>query len=175
MITRLRAPVLASVLLAASVAPFAQADEALPPQYSIKQSESTTGTRIPRKIVQGSAIPLNRSYAQLTEDEQRLVRSQYEAMRPTDEPPFPLSGLKPIHEAIAEAQRRLLVQGALSMYADVDAQGAVTSVSVYQSPDPKLTQAAAAVLMLTRFKPAVCRGEPCKMSFPLRVTFTVEH
>lgn len=73
MITRFRARVLASVLLAASVAPFAQADEALPPpQYSIKQSDSTTGTRIPRKIVQGSAIPLNRSYAQLTQDEQRL-------------------------------------------------------------------------------------------------------
>ena len=96
-------------------------------------------------------------------------------MRPLDEPPFPVAGLKPIHEAIAEIQRRLLAQGKLSMLAEVDAQGKVTGVSVYESPDPKLTQAAATVLMLTQFKPAVCRGEPCKMSFPLRVTFHLEH
>ncbi|MEP7100400.1 MAG: energy transducer TonB [Burkholderiales bacterium] len=163
-------------LLAAVAAPPARADDVLPPpQYSIKQSVPDTGTRIPRKIVQGSAIPLNRTYAQLTEEEQQLVKSQYEAMRPLDEPPFPAAGLRPIHEAIAEMQRRLLLQGTLSMYADVDAQGVVTGVGVYQSPDPQLTQAAAAVLMLTKFKPAVCRGEPCKMSFPLRVTFHVEH
>lgn len=95
-------------------------------------------------------------------------------MSPNDEPPFPVDGLPPIHEAIAEVQRRLLVHGALSMFADVDSGGGATSVSVYESPDPKLTQAAAAVLMLTKFKPAVCKGEPCRMSFPLRVAFKVE-
>ena len=170
----LRASLLALLTIAITAA--AQADETLPPpQYSIKQSVSDTGTRIPRKIVQASAIPLNRSYAQLTEEEQRLVKSQYEAMLPLDEPPFPAAGLRPIHEAIAEIQRRLLAKGKLSMDAEVDAQGAVTSVSVYESPDPKLTQASATVLMLTKFKPAVCQGAPCKMSFPLRVTFQVEH
>jgi TonB family protein len=163
-------------LLAGVAATPAHADDALPPpQYSIKQSAPDTGTRIPRKIVQGSAIPLNRSWSQLTEEEQQLVKSQYEAMRPLDEPPFPAAGLRPIHEAIAEMQRRLLLQGDLSMQAEVDAQGAVTDVSVYKSPDPKLTEAAARVLMLTPFKPAVCSGRPCKMSFPLRVTFKVEH
>lgn len=163
------------VLLAAVVTPAAQADEALPPpQYSIRQSVPDTGTRIPRKLVQGSAIPLNRSYSQLTEEEQQLVKSQYEAMRPLDEPPFPQGGLRPIHEAIAEIQRRLLVQGKLSLLAEVDAQGVAVNVSVYESPDPELTRGAASVLMLTKFKPAVCRGEPCKMSFPLRVTFQVE-
>jgi hypothetical protein len=171
----LRASVLASALLAAATTPAAWADDPLaPPQFSIMQSAPSTGTHIPRKIVQGSAIPLNRSYSQLTDEERQLIRSQYEAMWPLDEPPFPLAGLKPIHEAIAEAQRRLLVEGKLSMMAEVDAHGAVTSVGVYQSPDPRLTEAAASVLMLTKFKPAVCHGEPCNMSFPLRVTFQVD-
>jgi Gram-negative bacterial TonB protein C-terminal len=179
MVAYFRACRVASALLAAGVAASAAsaagADDVLPaPEYSIKQSEPNTGTRLPRKIVQGSAIPLNRRYSQLTDGEQRLVKSQYEAMRPLDEPPFPVDGLKPIHEAIAEIQRRLLLQGKLSMQAEVDAQGAVTNVSVYESPDPKLTQAAATVLMLTRFKPALCQGEPCKMAFPLRVTFRLE-
>ena len=176
MTASLRGGCLASLWLAVALVPAARAEEPLPPpQYSIKQSVPDTGTRIPRKIVQGSAIPLNRSYAQLTEEEQQLVKSQYEAMRPLDEPPFPVTGLRPIHEAIAEMQRRLLVQGDLSMAAEIDAQGTVTSVSVYRSPDPKLTEAAAKVLMLTPFKPALCSGQPCKMSFPLRVTFHVEH
>ncbi len=179
MVTYFRALRVASALLvaavAASVALAAPADDALPsPEYTIKQSEPNTGSRIHRKIVQGSAIPLNRRYSQLNDDEQRLVKSQYEAMRPLDEPPFPVDGLKPIHEAIATIQQRLLAQGKLSMQAEVDAQGAVTDVSVYESPDPKLAQAAATVLMLTRFKPALCRGEPCKMAFPLRVTFRLE-
>ncbi len=165
----------ASALLVALVGSAAGADDALPaPEYSIKQLEPNTGSRIARKIVQGSAIPLNRSYAQLTDDEQRLVKSPYEAMRPLDEPPFPLEGLKPIHQAVAAIQRRLLLQGRLSMQAEVDTQGAVTDVSVYESPDPRLTEAAAGVLMLTRFKQAVCRGELCKMSFPLRVTFRLD-
>ncbi len=171
----LRALPVASALFVASVAFAAGVDVALPaPEYSIKQSEPNTGSRIARKIVQGSAVPLNRSYAQLTDDEQRLVKSQYEAMRPLDEPPFPLEGLKPIHQAIAAVQRRLLLQGRLSMQAEVDTQGAVTGVSVYESPDPRVTEAAAGVLMLTRFKPALCRGELCKMSFPLRVTFRLD-
>ena len=112
--------------------------------------------------------------AQLTDDEKRAVKSSYEAMEPLDEPPFPVVGLKPIYQAIAEVQQKLLEEGVLSMQAEVDASGVVTNVSVFKSPDNRLTQAAANVLMLTRFKPAVCRGQPCKMSFPLRVTFAVE-
>ena len=164
-----------TLAVAVAVAFAARADEALPAaQYSIKQSEAATGTRIPRRIVQGSAIPMNRTYAQLTDDERQLVKSRYEAMLPLDEPPFPAAGLKPIHEAIAEIHRVLHVEGNLSMLAEIDAQGTATSISVFESPDPRLTQAAAAVLRLTKFKPAVCRGEPCKMSFPLRVSFQVE-
>jgi hypothetical protein len=44
-----------------------------------------------------------------------------------------------------------------------------------KSPDPKLTQGVATALMLTKYKPAVCRGQPCQMAYPLRMTFTVSH
>ena len=172
---RLRACLLA--LLAAAASGAACADDALPPaEYNIRQSvtETDTGTRIPRKLYQNSAIPLNRSYAQLTEEEKRIVKSSYETMEPLDEPPFPVDGLKPIFRSIANLQHRLLEEGLLSMQAEVDATGNVTSVGVFSSPDPRLTQAAAAILAQTRFKPAICRGQPCKMSFPLRVTFSVE-
>ena len=155
--------------------PTALADDRLPPaQYFIKQDEPAVGSRIPRRLVEGNQIPINRTYVQLTPEEQHLVKSQYETIADGDEPPFPVDGMKPIYEAIAKIQHKLLAKGLLSMHADIDASGKVTGVTVYQSPDPKLTEAAATVLMLTSFKPAVCSGRPCKMAFPLRVTFKVD-
>ena len=163
-------------LVAALACPQAAwSDEVLPEaQYFIKQERPTTGSNIPRRIYQGSDIPINRTYAQLSSAERQLVKSQYEAMADADEPPFPAEGLKPIYDAIAKVQGKLLEKGLLSMHADVDASGLVTGVSVYQSPDPIVTQAAASILVLTKFKPAVCGGTACKMVFPLRVTFKVD-
>ena len=95
------------VLLAVVVTPAAQADGALPPPlYSIRQSVPGTGTRNPGKLVQGSAIALNRSDSQRTGEEQQPLKLQYEAMRPLGEPPLPQGGLRPIHESIAEIQCR---------------------------------------------------------------------
>ena len=96
-------------------------------------------------------------------------------MRPLDEPPYPIDGLKPVFEARREVQRKLLAEGELSMFVEVDPKGQATAVSVIKSPDPKLTQVVASVLMLTKYKPAVCRGQPCQMAYPLRTTFTVSH
>ena len=58
------------------------------------------------------------------------------------------------------------------MFVTVDSQGRAKSVSVLQSPDPKMTQYAAGVLMLETYKPALCDGTPCTMQFPFRITFS---
>ena len=68
----------------------------------------------------------------------------------------------------------MLAQGDLTMFVEVNEQGEATAVSVLKSPDPKLTQAVAAVLMLTKYKPALCRGQPCGMGYPFRMNFSVE-
>jgi hypothetical protein len=39
---------------------------------------------------------------------------------------------------------------------------------------PKMTKAMASVLMLEKYKPAVCGGSPCQMQFPFRMNFHVE-
>lgn len=149
--------------------------EALPaPVYFLKQSVASTGSNIPRRVTSSSEIPLNRRYADLTAEQQELVKSNYEAMRPLDEPPFPENGLLPLFEAMREIQRKLLVEGDLTMFVDVDPKGEATSVSVIKSPDPKLTQAMASILMTVKYKPAVCKGQPCSMSFPLRMNFKVD-
>ena len=167
---------LALVLAGLFAALGVRADETLPPaRFAIGQDVSDTGTRIPRRVVTGSLIPINRRYADLTPDERQLVKSQYEAMAPADEPPFPVDGLESVYAAVAKVQKILLVTGNLAMEVEVDSQGQASAVRVLASPDPKLTQAVALVLLLTRYKPAVCGAKPCRMSLPINVNFSVDH
>jgi len=166
---------LAATATVGALASAAQAADPLPPPvYSIKQDVPSIGSNIPRKVATSSEIPLNRRYSELTPAEQDLVKSRYEAMMPLDEPPYPVDGLLPLFNAVRKVQDKVLAQGELSMFVDVDAQGQATSVSVMKSPDPTLTQAVASVLMLTKYKPALCRGQACSMGYPFRMTFSVE-
>jgi outer membrane biosynthesis protein TonB len=152
------------------------ADEPLAPaRYTIKQDEPTTGSMVPRRLVTGSVLPLNRRWHELTAEERRLFRTHYESMPETDEPPFPMNGLEPILRAIAKVQAALhIAEGAVTMEVDVDSRGEATAVRVAGSPDPQLTQALASVLMLTRYKPAVCAARPCRMAVPIDITFRIE-
>jgi hypothetical protein len=147
-------------------------------RYAIKQDQPLTGSNIRRDRIT-SSLPLDKRYSELTNEQQDDVKSQYEQMAENDEPPFPVDGLGPLYKAISEAHKYLLrahyglgVDGPLTLYVEVDSQGNATSVSAYQSPDPDMTKSAAAVAMLTRYKPAVCSGRPCAMDFPIRMQLT---
>ena len=121
-------------------------------------------------------VPPKKPYSQLTPEEKRLVKSQYYSMADADEPPYPVNGPQTIFEAIRDIQRKLgdsgtRVSGTLSVFVDVDYKGKATAIEVEESPDPQMTKAAAAVLMLQKYKPAVCKGSPCNMQFPFRIEF----
>ncbi len=49
----------------------------------------------------------------------------------------------------------------------------VTKVEAYEVPDPELAKFAASGLLLTKFKPAICKGAPCKMQYPLMLRLEV--
>jgi hypothetical protein len=164
-----RAATALAILLCVAPPTSAQ-EETPPPRYSIRQAEPEVGTHIPRNLVVG-AMPFNKAYADLTQQQQSQLKSQYEQMGEGDEPPYPLKGTRAIYKALSDAQQKLLVTGNLYMLADVDSQGQATAVSVMQSPDPQMTQVAAAALLLERYKPARCGGVPCSMQFPLVITF----
>jgi tetratricopeptide (TPR) repeat protein len=153
------------------------AGEALAQQrYTIKQDEPTTGSHIRREQII-SSLPLDKRYSELTNEQRNAVKSQYEQMAEDDEPPFPVNGLGPVYKAISEIHKKIVlrdryglgVSGPLAMHIQVDSQGNATSVSVYQSPDPEMTKSAATIAMLTRYKPAMCGGQPCAMVFPVRM------
>ncbi len=165
---------LVAALGAAGVA-VAAAPAPLPPEtYRLRQADPSTGTNIPRTHITGSDIPLNRRYEQLTDDQKRIVKQQYEPMADADEPPFPIDGLGPLMRAAQQVVQTTQEQGELSLLAHIDATGAATSVDVLRAGDPLLARRVAAVLMLTRYKPAVCGGRPCAMGFPLRLNARLE-
>ncbi len=143
-------------------------------EYGIKADRPATGSAIRPYAVHGSAIPLNKSYGQLTAEEKQAFNRWYEHVEPGDEPPFPLEGLRPIYDALRKAQAKLLVEGELYIFATVDVNGQVTSTKIIGNPSPEMSKFAASLLLLTKFKPAVCGGKPCIMDFPLRQRFVVQ-
>ena len=157
-----------AMLLSGSAWP---ADDVRPPRYTLRESDARTGTNIKQSVVVGWGVPLDKTYAELTEAQRAQVKARYESMGPDDEPPFPARGLEPIYRAIAAAQQRLLVEDALSIVVDVNSLGEATAVSVLRPSSPAMTQFVAAVLLREHYKPAVCAGTPCRMQLPFRIDF----
>jgi hypothetical protein len=137
--------------------------------YSLK--ETFTGSLIPKEQVTGVMVPADKSWEQLTPDEQQLVKAQYEPMAAGDEPPYPLHGQLAILDAAVKLQTRLGVEGQLTLAATIDPTGRPVSVDILRSPDKEMARQMALVLMLTKYKPARCGGAPCTMQYPWRMNF----
>jgi hypothetical protein len=141
------------------------------PQYGIREREPPTGSSISRSIVEGSKIPINKTFGEMSPEEREAVHRYYEKIEPGDEPPFPAAGLRPVYETVAQIQRTLQVTGELMLFATVGPDGNVTEVKAFGSPSPEMVQAAGSIVALTKFKPAICKGQPCKMDFPFVFNF----
>jgi hypothetical protein len=152
---------------------FAQTDSK--PDFTIKEKDARVGSNIRRNNLEGSNLPLNRSYEQLSPIERMIVHSLYEHIADGDEPPFPLNGLKDIYGPLDKAQQILADEGKLFVVATVGSDGEVKAVSVQEAPSKKMSTFAANVLLLTKFKPAKCSGQPCRMDFPVQLNFYIKH
>jgi hypothetical protein len=164
-----------AVLLALSVqaTSLALAQESADTQrYKLKGDEKLFGFSMGSPIGNAeSRIPFDRTFGQLTPEQQAMIRFGYEEMSETDEPPFPVGGLGAIYDPVTEGQQRLGAEGAFNADVAIDREGNAVAVAVYRSPNKNVTKFVSSILLLTKFKPALCRGEPCAMSFPVRVNF----
>lgn len=158
-------------VLMASALLTARAQDALPAgSFTLKQSAPSLGSNIRRENVT-SSMPLNRRWADLAPEYQQAFKAQYEVMGDADEPPFPLDGLVAVYEPLKKGMEKLDTLGSLEMHVEIDAEGVAREVKVLRSPDSKMTRYAATVLMLTKYKPALCAGVPCAMAIPIRMDF----
>jgi hypothetical protein len=99
----------------------------------------------------------------------------YENMGPNDEPPYPARGYGKLMRSIVSAGTSMQLEGPVDMGVVIGADGRANQVKVYQSPDAKTTTVIANVLMLEKYKPALCDGKPCIQEFPFAIQFTLEN
>ena len=148
------------------VAASAAAAEELP--YRI--TDTLTGSLLPQEIVR-AAVPFDGRYAELTADQKATLARDYDSLPAGDEPPFPLYGLRHMVRPLVRYADTYSPVGPLVASVMVDSQGRAGEVTVYRSPDPQLTRVVAGALALESYKPALCRGQPCRMAYVLRLDF----
>jgi hypothetical protein len=146
-----------------------------PAQLGIKEDSPQTGSMIRKDVAWSNKLPLNRTYAELTTEQRNSLNAFYESVAPGDEPPYPLEGLKPIVAAILKGQERYLARGELQLLVTVGPDGKGKNVTAYGKVDnPDMAKFASSVLLLTKFKPAICNGTPCTMQFPFQLKLKVD-
>lgn len=134
------------------------------------EATSKTGTIIRKDLVWSSNIPLNKKYSEFTAEEKADLHALYESMPEGDEPPYPAEGMKPIFNRIRHGQQIVKARGTLNLVVTVGPDGKATEVAdmggVGGVNASEMTNYAASVLLMTKYKPAICSGRPCKSQFP---------
>ena len=130
--------------------------------------DKVTGSRM-RPVEAESLVPFDKTYDELNAAQKKAFRSMYGVLKESEHPPYPLKGTDEIYQAMIKANKLVAVPGKLFLVANVNAQGTVDDVAVYNSPDKRITEIATNLMLVIKFKPAVCDGTPCAMEFPFEM------
>lgn len=123
--------------------------------------------------------PLDANWEALTESQRNVVRTQYPALEPGDDPPYPRNGTRKVFEAVSKLNNSAgAAEGELLVRLVVGADGKAKQAEVLRKPtveEPedaeKLVKYIASVMMLDTYKPATCRGAPCEMAYATCYSF----
>lgn len=136
---------------------------------------TTVGSRIPEGRVL-APIPLNAGWDQLSAAEKNTMRASYAALEAGDDPPFPARGVGGLFKNVRRINEALgAVQGALAVYVLVGKDGKPLRVTAFGAPTPEMVRAVSHLFMLEQYKPALCRGEPCEMIYPVNFSFSISN
>ena len=127
----------------------------------------------PNRMVMRGALPYDRSYEQLTPEQKALVRAEYDNVGPNDEPPYPKYGLADVADAVSRMSVRNPIEGEVILTVRVDESGEAKSVSIYKTPDTRLSNLVALMVTRSKFKPGLCEGRPCTMNYVFRYYFKI--
>lgn len=133
-------------------------------EYFIKVD--VTGSRIPVKLIK-SNIPFDKHYNDFNDVDKASYRAYYEKIPAENVPPFPRNGLGQVSEDVKDAHVKMQKTGPLFVVAKIDESGKIETVSVFESPDERMTQLVSAALWEEEFVPGSCAGKPCTMEFVL--------
>jgi hypothetical protein len=156
--------------LGASFAAQAAAGDAR--QYYV--TDNIVGSMLPQEII-SSPVPFDGTYATLTAGQKAVLFQDYENLSPGDEPPFPLYGVRHLVKPLVPFADTWNPVGPLVASVEVDSRGNARAVTVYSSPDSRMTRIVSGALAFEKYKPASCGGQPCTMQYVLRLNFPARH
>lgn len=145
---------------------------ATPRLYDIKQKDAYIGSNIAPVVSSGHAVPPEKSYAELTREQQMLVKRRYPLLQDDDVPAYPEKGLSFVSRAMRHMISYAGITGVLRANVSVNENGVPQSVVVLESPDSEAGKLAASVFMLAKYSPGRCAGHPCAMVVPF--SFSLE-
>lgn len=138
--------------------------------------DASVGTRIPTKTID-SSFPLTAGWDRLTSEQKQAFQSLYATLEKGDEPPYPIKGPGDFYRVASAAAgtfgRSNDALGTLRLYVLVGKDGSPLRISQVGTFDKDIMRYVAAQAMNTRFKPAMCHGEPCEMMYPVSVHINV--
>ena len=85
-----------------------------------------------------------------------------------------MQGTKRVYDWLWQASGKVLASGMLRDDVLVDSEGNAESVTVHSTPHADMSKLAAQIVMAEKYKPAVCSGKPCAMSFPYKIKFIIK-
>lgn len=139
--------------------------------YSLKHKTAATGSIIPGNRAV-SNVPVRASWTALTLPQQNLLRSYYPALEAGDEPPYPAQGTAPLFDLVGQVRDQFpFSDESLRLHILIGADGAVKSVATYGASDKEFIKYLSMAAMAQTYKPAVCRGQPCEMIYPVYFSF----
>jgi hypothetical protein len=144
------------------------------PSRQYRVTDVFVGSILPQSIVTGP-VPFDSPYAALTAEQKAVLAQDYESLSPGDEPPFPLYGVRHLIRPLISFAENWNPVGSLVAAVEVDSKGDAVTVTVYKSPDPEITRIASSALAVEKYKPAECKGQPCRMEYLLRLDFSPRH
>lgn len=136
--------------------------------YTLKGAP-VSGSQFDTVLGKGS-LPFDKRYFELSESERSNFRARFSAIDNTQIPPFPRDGLGAVYRPLIEANE-VGAKGKLNVMLEINERGQVEELTIVNAPNTYLANATYKALKKTKFEPAYCAGEPCKMEFPVQVTF----
>lgn len=137
-------------------------------------SDLTSNSRIRQELAVSTA-PMDASWANLSTEQKNFLKSAYLALEEGDEPPHPLNGSRELIAGVVKINQKLgAIEGTLRLHVLVGADGSAKLVKAIVSPHPEVTKYFSTLAGLQRYKPAICRGQPCEMIYPIQFKFKAE-
>lgn len=141
-------------------------------QYQVKHAEPPVGSHLAEVAATGHFVPPEKSYAALTPDQQRLVKHAYPLLQEDDVPPYPALGHGELSRNLSNLIRQMDRLGEVLAIVSIDEQGVPQSVALLKMPSSQVGKLVASMLMLAKYTPGRCGGQPCAMAVAFSYVFT---